>query len=82
MMPLVVVFIFIVYVYFHMDGLKVVPKHNPKQKDISIVNINKGIECINLYFVKLFYMINSCNSTCRLITLSMMQRALCGGMIW
>jgi len=79
-MPLVVVFIFIVYTY--MDGLKVVPKHNPKQKDISIVNINKGIECINLYFVKLFYMINSCNNTCRLITLIMMQRALCGGMIW
>jgi hypothetical protein len=57
MMPLVVVFIFIVYTY--MDGSKVVPKNNPKQKDITIVNINKGIECINLYFVKLFYMINS-----------------------
>jgi hypothetical protein len=56
-MPLVVVFIFIVYTY--MDGSKVVPKNNPKQKDITIVNINKGIECINLYFVKLFYMINS-----------------------
>jgi hypothetical protein len=70
MMPLVVVFIFIVYTY--MDGSKVVLKNNPKQKDITIVNINKGIECINLYFVKLFYMINSWNNTCRIITLIMM----------
>jgi len=78
MMPLVVVFIFIAYTWF--KSCK--KKKTPKQKDILFWNINKGIECINLYFVKLFYMINSCNNICRLITLIMMQRALCGGMIW